>query len=64
VTDAELKQRFDEINSAIDEPYLFHGRMSPRLAAMRPAYLRAAGQDTCEVLGGLMTAKSPKAPAP
>jgi hypothetical protein len=45
VMDQELKERLDAIDAAIDELYLFHGRLSPRLAATRPAYLRDAGED-------------------
>ena len=52
MTDAELKQKFDAIDVAIDKLFALHGLLSPRQAAMQPPYLRSAGEDRFEIVGG------------
>jgi hypothetical protein len=64
MTDAELEKKFTEIDDAIERLFGLFGLMAPRQAAMRPRHLRDAGEDQCEVMGGLMIVKSPKAITP
>jgi hypothetical protein len=57
--DEEIKQKFAEIEAALEELYGFFGRLSPKAAAMRPSYLKS-GDDGYEAIGGLIRAKAPK----
>jgi hypothetical protein len=58
--DDELKQKFAELDAAIDELFALFGRMSPRQAALRPSYLKDAGENSCEIVGGHIVVKAAK----
>lgn len=53
MNDAELAEKFAEIDAEVDELFALFGKLSKRRAAMGPSYLRDPGEDQVETKGGL-----------